>query len=570
VQFVRFVQAQPVMAHDQNKPIHSASIAGAMLMRVNLNRKPRIVPPWPLLLVLVSLLTALVWLKIGDGMGDGGMNNVISYAVCLLGATIYWLWFVLCSRQSGRLRTVMLLVGSCGFIGAISVVRIDSWTGSMIPKVRWAWREPRDSQLPSVEVDGQDEVDLVSIGKDDFPGFLGQTRTATVPHITLSRDWTLTPPDLLWRVPCGSGWSGFAVVNDVAITQEQRRGQQVIVARSLADGSELWRYAQDGGYYSNLAGDGPRATPLVHDGLVFASDPLGRLTCLDGRDGSFIWGHDLREMYGLTKEREGQLIGYGRASSPIVHEGQLIVAAGGDLDGKSAGIVAFSHRNGELLWEGPPRQLSYASPNVVTLAGRHQVVVTNESSVSGHDPETGDLLWEYPWPGSSSAAASNSQPTPVGAEQVLISKGYGQGSAMLRLVPSDGDRLDVEVVWKSRRSLRTKFTNPVVHASHIYALSDGILECVALETGKRVWRKGRYGHGQVLLVGLGVDALLLVMAEDGRLLLVDPRPDMPNEVLGEIEAFDEKVWNTLAVSGDRLVVRNAIEAACFRLPLAGK
>jgi outer membrane protein assembly factor BamB len=151
---------------------------------------------------------------------------------------------------------------------------------------------------------------------------------------------------------------------------------------------------------------------------------------------------------------------------------------------------------------------------------------------------------------------------------VLISKGYGQGSAMLRLVPAVRDRLSVEVVWKSRRALRTKFTNPVVHGGHVYALSDGILECVALASGERVWRKGRYGHGQVLLVGRGAEAVLLVLAEQGRLLMVDPTPASPNQVLGEVEVFSEKVWNTLALYGDRLVLRNASEAVCYQLALA--
>jgi outer membrane protein assembly factor BamB len=137
------------------------------------------------------------------------------------------------------------------------------------------------------------------------------------------------------------------------------------------------------------------------------------------------------------------------------------------------------------------------------------------------------------------------------------------------LAATEGDRMEVEAVWKSRRALRTKFTNPVVHGPYAYAISDGILECVALESGKREWRNGRYGHGQILLVGRDEAAVLLVLAEDGRLLMIDPKPDMPNQVLGEIEVFSEKVWNTLALYGDRLVIRNASEAVCYRLTLAG-
>ena len=520
-----------------------------------------------MLVPLVLLLGCLIWLQFGDGYGDGGVNNVLSYGAVVLGGTIYWLWFVLGSHQPGRLRALAFLVGLCGLGAAIGAVRIESWTGSMIPKMRWAWEEPRDSDLSTDALGAPAAVDLSKTSDADFVGFLGATRTATVPGVTLARDWQARPPELLWRVACGSGWSGFAVVNEVAITHEQRRSQQVVVARALADGAELWRFAQDGGFYSNLAGDGPRATPFVHQGLVYACDPFGRLVCLNGADGSLLWERDLRAMYGLTKETEEKWIRYGRAASPIVHDGQLIIAAGGDPDNNSAGLVAFDHRTGAPRWEGPPRQVSYASPNVVTLAGRSQVVVTNEDTVSGHDPATGALLWEHPWPGSSSAAANNSQPTPVGEDRVLISKGYGQGSTLLRLVSSGDQKLSVEVVWKSRRALRTKFTNPVIHGPYAYGLSDGILECVEVASGERVWRKGRYGHGQVLLVGDGARAVLLVLAEQGRLLMVDPTPDSANEVLGEVEVFSEKVWNTLALYGDRLLLRNAMEAVCYRLAL---
>ena len=532
-------------------------------------RAPRVVPSWLVLLPLAALFGCLVWLQLGDGFGDGGVNNVLSYGAAVFGASIYWLWFVLRSRQRGALRATAFVLGLCGLVAAIAAARIESWSGSMIPKMRWAWQEPHDSQLPTQALEEHAKVDLSKTSDKDFPGFLGRTRTATVPGVSLARDWSVVPPKIEWRVACGSGWSGFAVVNEVAITHEQRRGQQVVVARSMADGSDLWRHARDGSYISSLAGDGPRATPFVHAGLVYACDPFGKLTCLDGRNGVVVWEHNLRQMYGLTKATERSFISYGRSASPIVHDGRLIIAAGGDPDGKSAGLVAFACRTGEVLWEGPPRQLSYASPNVVTLVGRIQIVVTNEESVSGHAPETGALLWEYPWAGSSSGAASNSQPTPVGSDCVLISKGYGQGSALLRLAATEGDRMEVEAVWKSRRALRTKFTNPVVHGPYAYAISDGILECVALESGKREWRNGRYGHGQILLVGRDEAAVLLVLAEDGRLLMIDPKPDMPNQVLGEIEVFSEKVWNTLALYGDRLVIRNASEAVCYRLTLAG-
>jgi outer membrane protein assembly factor BamB len=119
-------------------------------------------------------------------------------------------------------------------------------------------------------------------------------------------------------------------------------------------------------------------------------------------------------------------------------------------------------------------------------------------------------------------------------------------------------------VWHNRAVLRTKFTNVVILDDHVYGLSDGILECVALATGERVWKDGRYHHGQILLAGRH----LLVQSEDGEVVLVSASPERPNDVRGRVQALDGPSWNNLALYGPYLVVRNAREAAVYRLPLA--
>ena len=118
-------------------------------------------------------------------------------------------------------------------------------------------------------------------------------------------------------------------------------------------------------------------------------------------------------------------------------------------------------------------------------------------------------------------------------------------------------------VWRQPGALKTKFTNVVIHEGHAYGLSDGILECVSLADGVRKWKGGRYGQGQVLRV----DGLLIVQAESGEVVLVDCAP-AKHVVRGRLAAIDGQTWNNPCLAGDRLLVRNAEEAACYRLPLA--
>lgn len=527
-------------------------------------KRARLVPHLLVLLPIVLLLGAAVWLQTTDGLGDQGMNNPFTYIALLLAGGLYGLWFLLFSGQKSSAKLGAVL-GVAALLGsAVLAIRIDGYSGSMVPQWRWAWeaREAADLTADTLVAGEEAGVDLKTTTPQDFPGFLGPQRNGEVEGVQLAPGWETQAPELLWKQPIGGGWSGFAVVNGVAVTHEQRGEGQFVVARELLTGAELWRFGTDATFDHPLGGPGPRSTPLIHGGLVYAQDSAGRLVCLEGSTGELVWEHDLLEEYGMSAELEEEKIQFGRSCSPLAVDDLLILPVGGNPEVKQAGLVAFDLLTGEVRWEGPPRHVSHASPLLATVAGVRQVLVMNEESVSGHDPATGALLWEHPWPGKTGGDANNTSPTPVGTDGVLISKGYGQGSSLLGIQTAESGEQSVEPRWASRRALRTKLTNPVVRGGFAYALSDGILECTDLQTGKRVWRDGRYGHGQVLLVG----EHLLVLSEEGELLLIAADPERENEVLGQIEAVEGVTWNTFALYGDIVVLRNGSEAGAWRLP----
>jgi len=110
--------------------------------------------------------------------------------------------------------------------------------------------------------------------------------------------------------------------------------------------------------------------------------------------------------------------------------------------------------------------------------------------------------------------------------------------------------------------MKAKFANPVFYAGFVYGLDDGILACQDPGTGALEWKRGRYGHGQTLLVG----DLILVQTEQGEVALVDPTPDELRE-LTRFRVVDGKLWNAPALAGRYLLVRTEQEAALFELPL---
>ncbi len=117
-------------------------------------------------------------------------------------------------------------------------------------------------------------------------------------------------------------------------------------------------------------------------------------------------------------------------------------------------------------------------------------------------------------------------------------------------------------LWESR-GLKAKFSNVVYAGGFLYGLDDGILVCLDPESGERRWKRGRYGHGQIMLV----DDLLLVLGEDGTVALVEASPEAYREV-SRFPALEGKTWNHPALAGPYLLVRNDHEAACYELPLA--
>jgi outer membrane protein assembly factor BamB len=503
------------------------------------------------------LLVALV--RVTDPFGDRGMTNVVSALLVTLFALGALVAFARRSAVPARVRIGVLGALAVSVALAAVVVRVDGVSAEMVPELAWRFgARPAGAPLAA-----RGELALAPPSAHDFPGFLGARRDNRVPDVTLAPDWTARPPRLRWRHPIGTGWAAFAVAGGHAFTLEQDERGQHATARELAGGTLVWSTLVDEPFHHVLGGDGPRATPTVDGGRVYVHGSWGKLACLDAATGAVQWRHDLLAEHGLTRAMEVQLAQYGRSASPLVTDELVIVPAGG-AEGAGANLVAFEKRGGAPRWRGPPRNFSYASPALATLAGIEQVLVVNEDTLSGHALADGRLLWEHPWPGTTSGDASASQPVPLPGDRVFVSKGYGVGGALLALEPGPSDgggALVPRVVWHDKRLLRTKLTNVAIHDRHVYALDEGTLECVELATGTKRWKEGRYGHGQLVLVS----ERLLVCSEDGAVSLVEATSERANSVLGTFQALEGKSWAHLALADGLLVLRNAEECAAWEL-----
>ncbi len=511
--------------------------------------------------VVVSLcLAMIVWFRSGDVMDDHAIGNIFTGVFLLVAMLTIAIWYVCFSGVTATTRLVMILGGLGVVVLFFSVFVLDNVSGELIPRFRWRFAKSRDANLAKPQVvPSQAPVDLAQTTLDDFGQFLGPNRSGWIEGPRLSRDWS-SPPRELWRHPIGAGWSAFSAVNGFAVTLEQRAEEELVTCYEIYSGNLVWSHAEQQRHESVLGGIGPRSTPTIHEGYVYTLGATGVLLCLNGSNGAVVWRDDLLKRYSISTDYEVADIAWGRSNSPLIVADKLIVPVGGNRN-KRVSIAAFDRLTGDLIWETGNEQVSYSSPSIGEFFGRRQLLVVNESSVTGHDPLVGTLLWSHPWEGKTNAAASASQAIPIPPNRVFLSKAYGIGSSLIELTPGSDAGVQVKTIWHERNAMKTKFTNAVVHENSVYGLSDGILECLELETGKRRWKHGRYGQGQIL----GVGSLILVQAESGDVVLVEANPESHVE-LGRFAALDGKTWNNLCLYGRYLLVRNGEEAACFELP----
>ncbi len=386
----------------------------------------------------------------------------------------------------------------------------------------------------------------------DWPGFRGPGRDGIVPGVRIATDWAKSPPVELWRRPIGPGWSSFAVRGDLVYTQEQRGEHELVSCYKLTTGAPVWRHRDAARFWESNGGAGPRGTPTLSNGRVYTFGATGILNALEASDGSVVWSRN------AASDTSTKAPGWGFASSPLVVGDMVIVATAGVL-------AAYDLATGNPRWLGPTGGWGYSSPHLSTIDGVAQIVLLNGAGAISVAPADGTLLWNHPWPGDGIV-----QPAVIAGGDVLIGSGSGLGSGsgvgMRRVAVTHGPGgWTVEELWTSA-GLKPYFNDFVVHEGHAFGFDGSILACIDLTDGRRKWKGGRYGHGQLVL--LPDQNLLLVLSEEGELALVAAASDRFTE-LARFPAIEGKTWNHPVLVGDVLLVRNGEEMAAFRLSLAG-
>jgi outer membrane protein assembly factor BamB len=374
----------------------------------------------------------------------------------------------------------------------------------------------------------------------DWPSFLGPTHDAVSTETRLTR---ILPPPLVWEVPKGTSYTSPAVADGRLVFVHRIGDEEVVECLHPETAAPLWQFKYSTAFEDRYGyNNGPRASPVIHDGRVYTMGAEGKLHSFDLRDGRPIWKRDLRADYKVPQDF------FGTASTPLVEGPRLIVnvgAPGGPC------VAAFDLATGREIWAaGREWGPSYASPVPAVIHGKRRVLVfaggESDPPIGGLlsiDPENGRVDFAFPWRSRTRESVNASCPV-VFDNKVFISASYRTGSALVEIRPDFTHR----VVWTTQ-DVGLHFDTAVHRDGYLYGFDgrnepDASLVCVDAATGKVAWRETPEwsetfevnGQNRQQVFGtcrgslLAVDGAFLALGELGHLLWMNLTPKGYKEI----------------------------------------
>lgn len=369
----------------------------------------------------------------------------------------------------------------------------------------------------------------------DWPQWRGPNRDGISKETGLLKSWPANGPALLWKAKgAGNGYSSFAVANGKLYTMGLRGDREFVVAFDVATGKELWA-TQHGGAYRNDRGDGPRGTPTVDGGRLYALGGNGDLSSLDARTGKIFWSKNVLKEFGGSNTR------WGISESPLVIGDRVLVNAGGP----NASIVALKTSDGSVIWKSQSDEAGYSSAIPLNVNGSTQVVFFTGARALGLDLKDGKLLWDYARPSNDVANVA----TPIArANRIFVSSDYGTGGGVIEI---KADNKAQEIYFT--KEMRNHHSSSVLVGDYLYGFSSAILTAMKFDTGEIAWRNRSVGKGSLVYA----DGHLYCFSENGVVGLVEASPAGYKEV-GRFRIPQDSLptWTHPVVSGGRLFLRD--------------
>jgi outer membrane protein assembly factor BamB len=232
-------------------------------------------------------------------------------------------------------------------------------------------------------------------------------------------------------------------------------------------------------------------------------------------NGTLIWQKDL----GDKTMRNG----FGEGSTPALHGNRVVLVWDHFVQGASF-IVTLDKRTGEEVWRAKRDEIdTWATPLVVEVNGRAQVIVNAMNKVRSYDLESGTIVWEAP------GTTMNAIPSPVYADgMVFLASGFrGNNMKAIRLADARGDLTGSKAIaWEITRD--TPYVpSPLLYDGVLYILktNSGILSAFDAKTGHPHYQVQRLDKlGEVFSSPVGAAGRVYITDRNGMTLVIRNSP----------------------------------------------
>jgi len=403
----------------------------------------------------------------------------------------------------------------------------------------------------------------------EWPDWRGENRDATWNEKGIVEQFPAAEMSPEWTVSIGPGYTGPTVANGKVYLmdrQEDPEEMERVLCFDAETGNQVWQYSYECIYSGIGYQAGPRASVVINDGKAYSLGSMGHLYCFDAETGTVIWKKELNEEYKIDMPI------WGIASTPLIVDEKIIVHASG---ADNACVMAFNKNTGEEIWQNLDDRAGYSAPILIEKNGTRVVVNWTEHSLSGMNPETGEIYWRFPWETGSGMSIS----TPVLYNDYIFVSAFYSGSLLVDL---GDDYTTMEKVWQregeSERktdALHCVMNTPVIIDDYIYGVdSYGELRCLELLTGDRVWEdqtaveRGRWAN----IHFIQKEDKTWMFNEHGELLITELSPEGFNEISRTkiIEPTKKQLprgvtWSHPAFANKHVFIRNDRELICTSL-----
>jgi hypothetical protein len=411
----------------------------------------------------------------------------------------------------------------------------------------------------------------------NWPQWRGPNSNGTAPGAkNLPVSWTQTD-NVLWRTKMPS-WSAatpiiwndtiFVTSAEEGFVQLGQRGSGpnnpdkiFLIAVNRKDGSIRWRNEIDRGNQLFRKQNSASPSPITDGKNVWIVTGNGKFGCYT-MDGKEIWKRDIQADYG----RFG--LNHGYASTPLLYGDRLYVQVlhGMKTDDPSY-VFAVDKNTGKTIWkverptdakhESPD---NYATPQIATVEGKPQLIISGADYVTGHDLASGKELWRIGGfnPTDNPANRTIASSVVIG-NNVFTTSTRGRPFIAFRAGGS-GNITGKSELWTN--NLGADVPTPTTDGKYIYVLNDiGIMNCLEATTGKPVYEGRRIENGTYSSSPLLADGKIYATNEEGTTTVVKAGPVF--EVLGTNRLDNHTLASPVAVD-NQIFIRTADYLYCLQ------